>query len=54
MVPVEACRSAHMHGGHHARRRVLVVGCDVDRDLPAYVTQNPPAKWDKRPLNFQG
>ena len=46
---VQACRSAHMRGGHLSRHRVLVVGRDVVRDLPACVTQNSPAKWQSDP-----
>jgi hypothetical protein len=46
---VQACRSAHMHGGHLSRHRVLVVGRDVNRDLPACVTQNSPKKWKSDP-----
>jgi hypothetical protein len=49
---VQACHSVHTHDGHLTGQRVLVVGCDVERDLLTYMAQNP-LKIDQATLEFK-
>jgi hypothetical protein len=53
MVLVQAYHSVHRHDGHLPGQRVLVVGCDVERDLLP-VWHKTPFKMAQVALEFPG
>jgi hypothetical protein len=53
MVLVQAYHSVHRHDGHLTGQRVLVVGCDMERDLLP-VWHKTPLKMAHVTIEFKG